>query len=139
MSNARTGVGAQFQRGDGGSPEVFSKIAEVKSIKGPSRKRGTIDVSNTDSTGGYTEVIPGMKEGGQIQIDANFVPTDNTYQLIESDFENLIAPRNFRVLCPDGTKYTFGAFITGLSMTFETKSAMGVSITADITGPVVRS
>lgn len=137
MSNARTGIGTQLKRGDGGSPETFAKIAEIKSLKGPSQSADLIEVTNLDSTGGYQEFITGLKKGGTISLDANLVPQDSTYKSLLSDFEAL-RKANWQVIMsdPSNTTATFAGYVSKLDRQFDTKSAMSVAIEITITGQV---
>lgn len=138
MSNARTAIGTQLKRGDGGSPETFAKITEVKSIKGPSQEADLIEVTNLDSTGGYQEFITGLKKGGVISLDVNLIPQDAAYKSLLSDFEAL-RKANWQLVMsdPSNTTATFAGFVSKLDRQFETKSAMSLTVDITITGQVV--
>jgi hypothetical protein len=60
-SDAFAGVGTVFKRG-------AVAIAEITSISGPNLTRGTIDVTNLDSTNGYREFIAGFRDGGEVTL-----------------------------------------------------------------------
>lgn len=137
MSNARTAIGTQLKRGDGGSPETFTKVAEVKSIKGPSQEADLIEVTNLDSTGGYQEFITGLKKGGTVSLDANLVPQDAAYKALLADFEAL-RKVNWQLVMPDAssTTGTFQGFVSKLDRSYEAKSAMNLTIDITITGAI---
>ena len=65
-------------KGDSGSPEMFTTIAEVGSITGPTLTRDIIDVTNQDSAGAYREFIGGLIDPGELSFDINYIPTDAT-------------------------------------------------------------
>jgi len=136
-SNAKTAIGSQLKRGDGGSPETFSKIAEIKSIKGPSQEADLIEVTNLDSTGGYQEFIPGLKKGGTLSCEANLVPQDATFKTVLSDFETQRKANWQLVLSdPSNTTASFAGYVSKLDRTFDPKSAMSVTIEITITGQI---
>ena len=135
-SNAKTALGTQLKRGDGGGPEIFTKIAEIKSIKGPSEEAAIIDVTNLDSTGGYEEYIQGLKKGGTLSMQANFVPSDTAYLACRADFLGSVK-HNWQIVHPGGIgTFSFQAFVSKLDHSLDAKSAMEVAIDLQITGAV---
>jgi predicted secreted protein len=137
VSNAKTAVGTQVKRGDGGSPETFTKIAEVKSVKGPSQDVNVIDVSNFDSPNGYEEYAVGLKKGGVLQCSVNLIPQDSVYKLLLADFESRRIG-NYQVILPDASSTTgsFTAFVAKLDRTLDVKQVMEVAIDLQITGAI---
>lgn len=75
-SNARIGYGTKLFRRTAVSPETYQLIAERVSLGGPSMQRDAPDVTHMDSPDGWREFIPGLKDGGEISVEGNFVPTD---------------------------------------------------------------
>ena len=51
MSNAVSSYGTLLKIGDGGGTEVFTPLAEVKSIEGPDMETDIIDVTTHSSAG----------------------------------------------------------------------------------------
>jgi hypothetical protein len=88
----------QVQRGDGGSPETFTKIAEVTNFKGPSSKASTLPATSFDSAG--EEFIGGLTDGGELTFDVNYVATDPQQQNLRSDMTNG-TKRNFKFVLND--------------------------------------
>ena len=113
MSDAIAGVGAAFKRGDGASPEVFTAIAEINSITGPSMTRETIDVTSLDSTGGYREYITGFRDGGEVTLVMNF--TRDGWEAMRIDFTTDDTV-NYQIVMPDtgATELNFAAYVTDL-------------------------
>jgi len=63
-------------------------IAELTNISGPSESINTIDVTSHDSDDGYEEFVAGIKSGGDISIEGNFISTDSTGQIaMHTDFQ----------------------------------------------------
>ena len=137
MSNAKTAIGTQVKRGDGGAPETFTKIAEVRSVKGPSQDVSIIDVSNFDSPSGYEEYAIGLKKGAALSCTANLIPQDPVYKSLLADYESRRIG-NYQVVLPDAslTTASFAAFVSKLDRSLDVKAAMGVTIDLQITGAI---
>ena len=73
-TNARIGYGTLFQTGNGAVPEVFTTLAEVTNITPPKMSRDTVDATHEESPGAWREFIAGLKDGGDVSLDLNFIP-----------------------------------------------------------------
>lgn len=78
-STGKTGRGVKFQIGNGASPEVFTSVGNVAGINFTGRNAEEIDFTNLDSAGGYRELRQGFKDGGSVQVQYQFDPTDSTH------------------------------------------------------------
>lgn len=79
MSEAVSGPGFLLQLGaQAGNSGNFTTIAEVKDISGPNVTLDVIDVTNQSSPGGFEEIIPSIRRGGEVDFDVNFIPGDAT-------------------------------------------------------------
>jgi predicted secreted protein len=90
-SNARLGYGTLLKRRISTSPDVYQLVAERVSLGGPSMSRDTPDVTHMDSPNGWREFLPGLKDGGEIPIEGNFVPDDPSHNVatgLLSEFYN---------------------------------------------------
>lgn len=67
-------IGTELWIGDGASPETFFKYASIGDIMGPKMKADTIDVTTHDSTGGYKEYIPSLKDAQEITFPIKLDP-----------------------------------------------------------------
>lgn len=136
MSDAFSGVGAQFKRGNGSSgAETFTAIAEVNSIAGPNKTRATIDVTSLDSTGGYREFIAGFRDGGEVTLEMNF--TLDTYNTMNDDFED-DDTHNYQIVLPDTgeTTFEFAALVTSLGLAVPMDDKVTAPVTLKISGQV---
>ncbi len=80
-SSGISGFGTLFSWGG-------SDIAELTNITGPGESAGTIDITNHDSDDGYEEFVAGIRSGGDISIEGNFISTDTTGQIaLHTDFQ----------------------------------------------------
>jgi len=134
-SNAFSGVGTEFKRGDGASNEQFTKIAEINSIGGPEKTRDTIDVTSLDSTGGYREFITSFRDAGEVTLEMNF--TRDGYMDLDDDFAS-DSSVNYQIVLPDtgNTTLDFAAYVTSLGMAVPMDDKVTASVTLKITGEV---
>ena len=135
-SNAFSGVGTKFQRGNGSSStETFDDIAEVNSISGPNMSRDTIDVTSLDSSGGYREFIAGFRDGGEVTLEMNFSLA--TYDLMKDDFEQSDT-WNYRIILPDtgATQFDFAGLVTSLGIAVPMDDKVTSSVTIKVSGQV---
>lgn len=125
-SNAFSGVGTTFLRGS-------VAVAEVLSISGPNLSRGTIDVTNLDSTGGYKEFIAGFRDGGEVTLSMNF--TMGTWNDFKDDFD-LDTAVAYSIVLGNTAENTFGfnAFITSLGMAVPLDDKVSSDVTLKIDG-----
>lgn len=78
-STGKVGIGAQLLIGDGGSPESFTAVANVKSIQWNGRDVAEIDFTHLGSDSGYKEFKPGFKDPGSVSLTLHFDPTHPTH------------------------------------------------------------
>lgn len=125
-SDAFAGVGTVFKRGIVG-------IAEIVSIIGPNLARGTIDVTNLDSTNGYREFIAAFRDSGEVVLSMNF--TMATWQDFKDDFDD-DDPVTYTIALPntEATEFSFGALITALGMAIPFDDKVSSDVTLKIDG-----
>jgi predicted secreted protein len=126
-------IGTLLKMGDGGSPETFTTIAEVLSIRGPSLSSDTIDVTNHDTSNGYREFIMGLQDGGEVTFSINYQPTAPTHNATSGLLKAYDAKtkKNWRLVFPDagGTTWNFA----GVVRTFSVNAPIDAQLTADVT------
>jgi len=137
-SLALSAFGTLIKQGDGASPENFTAIAEIRDIKGPKMVADVIDVTVHNSSSPWKKFISGLLEGGEIQLDVNFIPTDPTQSQssgVLSDMVNRVR-RNYQLYFPDSghTTWAFSAVVVGFDMTAAPKDALMATITLRISG-----
>ncbi len=140
-SPAVLSAGTKLQRGDGATPtEVFADVAEVLSIGGPNEEAPSVETTPVSATSRTS--IPGLKDGGEIPIELNFVGDDASQALLRSDFA-AGKVSNYKIVLPDATAtkpvpsfYAFAAGITKWGTSFEVNSQIKLSISLKISGPV---
>lgn len=65
-------AGMFLEIGGAGSPTVYARICEANAISGIGKTNALVD-STTFCSGGVKEFIPGLAEGSEITIDANYI------------------------------------------------------------------
>jgi|SRR3990170_5329292 len=136
MSNAIAGFGTLLKRGDGGSPETFTTIAEVASFGGLNMSADTIDATHTQSPGAWREFIVGLKDAGELSFDVNLIPSEPTHSptagLIQ-DFNNGTR-RNYQIVFPDNSTFKCNAGIRSLNISPAVDGKLSASITLKMNG-----
>ncbi|WHX19830.1 phage tail tube protein [Streptomyces malaysiensis subsp. malaysiensis] len=124
--------GTQLQRGDGGSPETFTAIANATSITPPALARETLDVTSHGSPDQWREYLGGLKDGGEVSIDINYDP--RLHDTLVEDF-NDPNPRNYKVVWP-GTlgNWAFAAVLTSFEPEAPHDDKLAASLTFQVSG-----
>lgn len=143
-TGAKSAYKTQIQISDGASPPVYTTIAEVKDIQGPSITVDTIDVTSHDSVDGFREFVAGMIDGAEVTLDCNLIADatqlDRLDGLMDRDPADNI--RAYRIVFPDdsdtktatvsGTTWTATAhgFRTAHPVRFSTSGALPAAVIA---------
>lgn len=109
--------GTALQRSDMATTPVFTEVANVTNISGPSISRATHDVSAHDSPDGYMEFIGGLRDGGEVSIDLNYDPQDTTHQNFTTTDLDEADPRDYKIVFPDLSEFDFSAVLTSFDVT----------------------
>lgn len=119
--------GTQFACGDGGSPEIFTPVANCTNVGGPETERATHDVTAHDSPDKWREFIGGLKDGGEVSLELHYDPRDHDalYEHYEDD-----QPRNYRILWPEGLG---GWQIKGVMTGFSSEAPFDDKLSAEVT------
>ena len=138
VTAAINAFGTLLKIGDGGGSEVFTTIAEVTNISGPSLSLEMLEVTNHSSTAGWKERIGGLLDGGEVSFDLNFIPTNSTHSYSAGLVHDMVGRtrRNFKIVFPDGgsTTWTFAAFVNKFAPNAPVNGQLSVSVGLMITG-----
>lgn len=137
-TQAILGQGTLLQRGDGASPENFTTVAEVLSIDGPGLQADVVDVSHQSGTNRYRDKIQGLRTGGQITFQCNYIPgnaTQNNASGILGDFANGTV-RNWRLMFPStpAASLIVAAFVQQASIEAPVDSQLKINGVLETTG-----
>ena len=136
MSAATLGLGTLIKKGNAASPEVFTTIAEVGTITGPSQSSEFVQVTNQDSSA--HEFIAGIVDPGEITFSVNYAPQNATHQALLTDFGDKSSD-NYELVFPTGNaadKWEFAAAVTGAEVTAPIDGPIQLSVTLKVTGSV---
>jgi len=132
MATPVSGIGTIFRQLIG---SVYTPIARVMSISGPSMSREMIDITTFDSTDGYREFIPSLRDGGEVSFDMLF--TRPGYDALLADFESDTAG-SYQIIFPDDekTSVSFSGYVTAVPFEDTMDDAIKCSCTIKVSGPV---
>jgi len=131
-SGSILGQGTQLKMGDGQSPENFTTIAEVTNLDPPSLNRDDLDVTNHDSTLGYREFKPGLRNPGEVGFSINWMPKNSTHDQTSGllrEFE-LDTIRNWKIVFPPAANATLN--LKGYVREFTPHAPTDNVLTADV-------
>ncbi len=113
-------------------------IGEVLSISGPSQSVDTIDVTSHDSSDSFREFIAGLRDGGEVTIEGNFIPGNTGQADLHTDMQAGTV-REVIITFPSamGTTFTFDALCTAHETTAPHDEKAGFSATFKVTGKPV--
>ena len=136
MSNAVAAYGTLLKIGDGGGPEVFTTLAEVKGIEGPTMETEVIDVTTHSSAaaGAFREKLATLIDAGEVTFDLNMVPGDTQHDALRTDQLNR-TKRNFELWFPSSgsADIEFEAVVTNFPLSFPVDGTIESSVTLTIT------
>ena len=140
MSEAMSAQGTYISKGNGTSPETYTEIAEVVSIGGPNETSEEIDVTHLRSPGAYREFIQSFKDGGELPLELNFIPSNATQDSvtgIRADYQANPQPiKNWQITYPEGTTCSFAAFVKNVSAPASVGAKLALNVTLRIVGAV---
>lgn len=104
---------------------ALAELAQVKSFGGPGISADTEDVTTHDSTGGWEEVVITILRSGEISMEVEYDPGDNT---LVSYCENKTR-LNFDIEFPGSVNWQFDGYVTS----FEPSAPVDGTLTANVT------
>lgn len=126
-------MGTSLQYGNGATPEVFTSVAEITDMGGPSMKRDAIETTHHQTTSHYRTFLPGLRDGGEvtfsINVDFSLTSQDELTGLV-AQYNNDVA-HNYRILYPQSASegWAFSGFLIGIDL----KNPIDDKISGDVT------
>lgn len=134
-TSAKLGYGSLFKVHDDNSPGQYVTVSEVTSIEGPSITKDPVEVTHMESPDGYREFITGLKDGGEVSLEMNFVPGSAGMTLLLAEFERSQASQCKIVLSTTPAyAWTFDAIMTSMGHATPLDDKMTTTVTFKITG-----
>lgn len=135
MSIAVTAHGTLFKVGDGASPEVFASILGVSRVNAPDVRTEFIDVTSHDSSGGFREFFPGLKDGETVTAEMLWKPSDTVHKSLRVD-AYAATSRNWQEIFPDATdnQVNFTGYISGFPGQANAAEVLRNTLSVKVTG-----
>lgn len=92
-----------------------------------------VDVTTHDSSGGYREFVPGLKDGGTLDLTGKYNYANSGQAALKTHFGTAQA---FVVTFSDGTKVSFSALVGGFNTSAALDDSVEFTCSAKITGAV---
>ena len=128
-SNAESGFGTQLLR-------AGYHIAELTNLSGLSMTSDPIDVTSNDSDDSCREYIAGIRDGGELSIEGNFILTD-AYGQVQLKTDMLAGTRReFEMVFPMsmGASWVFNGDVTAFDTSAPIDDKVSVSATIKVSG-----
>lgn len=121
--------------GGSAGTEIFTTIAEVKSIGGPNMSAAIIDVTNMDSSNNTREFISSWIDPGELTLSCNFLPGSTTQQDLVTAMRNRTR-YNYQLIWSDAaaTVCAMEGLVTGFQINNQLDAALEASVTIKLTG-----
>ncbi len=140
MSNAVSGPGWLLAHSAHGAG-VYTTLAEVQDIKGPSQAADVDEVTNQSSPNYFKEFIPTVLDGGEVTFNCNYIPGDATQNGL-TGLLSWLKGRGIQdwQITPPGpyaaNTLQFSAFVTKWDPSLPVAKHADIAVTLRITGPV---
>lgn len=116
-------------------------VAELSNISGPSESMDPIDLTSHDSSGSFKEFVAGLRDGGEISIEGNFIKGDADGQIaMHTDFQSgqarawIIKHPAWVDTSAEYPQIAANGLITAFEMTFPDDGKIGFTATIKVTG-----
>jgi len=110
-TKAATGYGSAFAIGDGNTPETFTPIAELTSIKGLKVKRDQMESTTLMAAGQFKQYAGGLRDFDAVGGVLNYFPGGADEAALKTAYAVQRA-RNYRIILPNGGAWTFPGIMT---------------------------
>ena len=127
-TNAALGYPIIFSRFNG---TAYIPLAEVVNVNPPQVERGDIDATHHNSPNGYKEYIPGFREGGEVPLTLNWVPSASD-ALLAAFNSNTVD--SWRITMPSGLTCTFDGYVKQHSPVTPREDKMMLDVVVKVSG-----
>lgn len=110
-------------------------VVEVNTVGDIDLTSDDIEVTHYTSDDGYKEYIMGLRDGGEVTIEGNFIPSDAGQASLIADFTTGVK-RTAIVTLPntDASTWTFTAYVKGYTNNIPLGDKLGFVATVKISG-----
>ena len=138
MTEAISSFGTLLQMSDGGTPDVYTTIGEIRDISGAGVTLDMEEVTNQSSTDGWAEKIATILSADDISFGINYKPTGATHRLTTGllGLQSNRTLRNFKLVFPDGlsTNWVIPARVAKFTVNAPVRGALTADCTLSPSG-----
>jgi hypothetical protein len=138
-SKQTIGWGGKIERSITGAANSFTRIPEAKGLGVPQVQTEYQEVTSLDSVGGFREYIKGLKDAGEITVNAGYTPLGYEQQLADQAAVNPVYYRVTMPLTPGqttGDLFEFQGYPTPSVQADDIGAPVAMSVVIRTTGPV---
>lgn len=136
-TKAKIGLGTTFHVARPNAPTTWLKLDQPFSVSGsPSLSRDAVDGTHMDSEDGYREFVGGLRDGGELSVEMNHEPGDETDLLLLEAFNDDEAWQ-VKITLPNGATWVSAALITSYEASDPLEDKMTCSAGFKISGKPV--
>lgn len=125
---AKLGYGSKLKRKIAGT---YTAVLEVLSVSGPNSEASDVDVTNFDSADGFREFINGLKDGGEVTFETNYVKTEYARLLAVHVAGTL---EDWQLLLTDGSNIQFYGTVKSAGIETPVEPQIKNSFSAKVSG-----
>jgi len=137
-TNATIGYGTKIAIEDAPGSGVYVELAEVFNVTPPTIAVADVEATHYQSPGRFREYISGLKEGGEVPVEMNYVPgsaTDARLTALQASGEVL----SMRVTFPNDVKITFPGKVSTYEASTPVDDRMTITATMKVCGQPVQA
>lgn len=105
-------------------------------ITGPENSRDQLDATTNDSASASREFIPGLKDGGEVTLEGNWVPADAGQVALLASYNNGTTAAVVITYPSTSGTCSFNGFVSNWAVSSPHDEKLTFSATIKVTGPV---
>lgn len=134
-SAADIGYLSRFKLGNGGSPQIYTALAELVGFTPPSKAFGEVKTTHLGTPGAMHTFRPTLGDPGEVPCTINYVPGGTEEAAILAMFDR--STRSFEIEFPNGARQQFKGFAKGFTPgEVELEGLLQASFTVRVSGEV---
>lgn len=112
-------------------------VAELTNIGGVSMSKDTIDATSHDSEDGFREFLGGLKDGGEVSLEGNFINETGQAALVTNFNGDTAAVCVITFPVTPAITWTFDGLVTSFETSAPMEGQLGFSATIKVSGKPV--
>lgn len=112
----------------GETPATYEDLVEIVDCTDPDISVDEVEFTHYGSVDGYKEFKPSWADAGEVNVQANYLPEQETLLL-----SKIGTIETWRITKPDGATWTFSGFIKKKGGTNENQGKCGCTMTIRVT------